>query len=219
MAINYKSLKDHVYKYLSDKIIKGTLKPKERIDISQVCENLKISRSPVREALAQLENERYLEKLPRRGFVVREISVEKVKEIYTIIGCLEAYAASLALSRLTESDLIRLDRLVAKMDETLKKRKLHEYYNLQRKFHDIYILASGNSELHMLISNLKNRFRKQVYSIFENKQTLYDALIKANNQHKQIVKLFKSGEGEEIEQFLRNVHWNIKYAKLDSDHK
>lgn len=219
MVINYKSLKDHVYQYLSDKINEGTLKPKERIDIAQICEKLNISRTPVREALVQLENERYLEKLPRRGFVIRELSAEKVKEIYAIIGCLEAYAASLALSKITESDLNKLDGLTVRMDEALKKRKFNDYYNLQVKFHDIFILASSNNELYLLISSLKHRFRKQVYSIFKNKETLLEGLTRANKQHKQIVRLFKSGNEEKINHFFRKVHWNIKYAKLDSDYE
>lgn len=219
MVITYKSLKDHVYQYLSDKINEGTLKPKDRIDITQICENLNISRTPVREALVQLENERYLEKLPRRGFIIRKISAEEVKEIYAIIGCLEAYAASLAISKITESDLIKFDKLHVRMDNALNKRKFNDYYNLQRQFHDIFILASSNNELFLLISSLKNRFRKQVYSIFKDKEALHKALTRANKQHKQIVKLFKSGNEEKISHYLRNVHWNIKYAKLDSDYE
>ena len=83
--LNYKSLKEHVYEYISNQIRDETLKPGEKINENVICETLKISRTPVREALIQMANDGYIEQIPRRGFVVKSISLERVHNIYEIL--------------------------------------------------------------------------------------------------------------------------------------
>jgi DNA-binding GntR family transcriptional regulator len=125
MPLNYKykSLKDLVYVYLYEKINQGTIKPNEKINENLICRDLQVSRTPVREALIKLEDEGYLKRMPRRGYIVREVTRDKIREIYEIIGCLEGLAASLAIDRMTGKDIILLETLVEKMNEAIKNKK------------------------------------------------------------------------------------------------
>ena len=214
MTVEQKLLKDHVYEYLSDKITEGKLKPNEKIDIDSICEDLKVSRTPVREALVQLSNDRYLEAMPRRGFAVREVTKKEIEEIYAIMGCLEGFAASLAVSNISEDNLNEMDRLVEKMDDSLTNKKYRDYHKLQLKFHDVFVQASGNTELNRLIFLLKNRFMKQAYSMVGAAGVFHDVLLTANEQHKQIVSLFRKKNPYEIEKYLRDTHWSIEFAHL-----
>jgi len=214
--IEFKSIKDHVYEYLSTKINEGDLRPKEKINDKIICDALKVSRTPVREALIELTNEGYLERTPRHGFRVKVISLVEVKEIYEIIGSLEGLAAERALSRLKEEDYLCLEKLISKMDEFIKNKKRHDFYHLQRDFHDIYIKACGNSRLFDMLFALKNRFR-QVYAFHESKEALYSELQQFNDEHREIVKLFRKGNVPELQKYLKDVHWAFTYAKLDSD--
>ena len=69
----FKTLKDHVYEYIEEQIMKGTLLPGERINENTICEELGISRTPVREALIQLTAEGVLETKARKGFVIKSV--------------------------------------------------------------------------------------------------------------------------------------------------
>lgn len=214
--LNYKSLKDHVYDYISAKINDGSLKPKERINEAQICESLEVSRTPVREALMQLTSDGYLDNLPRRGFIVKEIDEKKVSEIYSIIGCLEGMAASLALKNFKKSDISMLKALIEKMDDAISNKEYNEYYKFQTIFHDTFIVASQNTELHTLITNTKKSFIKQSYYIGKPNEDLFKALEETNNEHKRIVELFEEGNALKLETYLREVHWSPRYADLEA---
>ncbi len=212
--ITYKSLKDHVYEYLYEKINTGGLKPKEKISENNLCKHLNVSRTPVREALIKLEEEGYVTRLPRRGFIVKEITLDKIKEIYSIIGCLEGMAASLAIQNRSDQDVSMMKQLVKKMDEAIGNRRLYEYFKLQRKFHNVYLEASGNSELVDLLTSLKKRFMKKAYFAREDDAELYRALKNFNKGHKKIIQLFVDGKRADIDRYLKEVHWNLDYASI-----
>jgi DNA-binding GntR family transcriptional regulator len=216
MPLNYKykSLKDLVYVYLYEKINQGTIKPNEKINENLICRDLQVSRTPVREALIKLEDEGYLKRMPRRGYIVREVTRDKIREIYEIIGCLEGLAASLAIDRMTGKDIILLETLVEKMNEAIKNKKLHEYFKLQRNFHNVYISASGSGELYNMLLSLKKRFVKKAYFTRENDQELYTALKRFNDGHKQIVNLIKKSDKKGVADYLKDVHWNFINAEI-----
>jgi DNA-binding GntR family transcriptional regulator len=213
MVIQYQSLKDHVYNYLYDKINSGRLKPRSKINEKQICNDLNVSRTPIREALIQLEDEGYVERLPRRGFIVKEITADKIKEIFEIIGCLEGKAGEMAVDRIKPKDILSMEELVQKSAECIKKRKLREYFTHQRNFHNVYILASGNSELYNLILSLKKRFIKKAYFGKQNNDALYQRLEMNIKEHKKIIQFFKNKDKEGVDKFLRNVHWSAQHTE------
>ncbi|WP_312095119.1 GntR family transcriptional regulator, partial [Aminipila sp.] len=92
----FQSLKDHVYDYIADQILKGNLLPNEKINENKICQELNISRTPVREALIQLSSEGVLENVPRKGFVLRTLNPREAAEIYEVVGLLDGYASVLA---------------------------------------------------------------------------------------------------------------------------
>ncbi|WP_372998870.1 GntR family transcriptional regulator [Lutispora sp.] len=215
--IKYKTLKDHVYDYISAKINDGSLKPNERISENRISEDLEVSRTPVREALLQLANEGYLEKNPRRGFIVKELTLERVKRIYAIIGCLEALAASLAVDRMTDKELKEMESVIEEIDKTINDRDYNNYYKLQMKFHDIFIEVADNEELSRLLSSLKRNFIRQTYfTEKEQVDTLFKVVQDTHNEHKEIFRLFKEKNKSELERYLKEVHWNVRYAQYDS---
>lgn len=203
--------------YISKKINDGTLKPNERINENRICDDLGISRTPVREALMQLASEGYLEKSPRRGFIVKELSLERVKRLYAIIGSLEALAASLAVDRLTESDMRKMEDTLVKIDKIILDMDYSEYYRLQTEFHSIFIEAADNEELTSLLASLKKNFMRQTY--ITNKEqidTLLKVVQETHSEHWVMLKLFQEKNKGELEKYLRNVHWNVRYAVYDS---
>ncbi len=212
--VNVISLKKYVYEYISKKIQDGTLAPNQKINEQQICDELQVSRTPVREALIQLSCEGFLVNEPRKGFRVKPMTLDDAKNLYTIIGTLDALAASLALEKIDDEDLKKMDELVAKMDEAISRNSYDDYYKLQLEFHNIYLNKCGNDELINMLDLLKMRFLKQSYSNGNN-EDLSETLREANSHHKIIIELFKNKNSEDLEKFLKNTHWDLKYAILD----
>lgn len=212
---HFKTLKEHVYDYIAEQISNGTLKANSKISEQQVCEHLNVSRTPVREALGQLANEGYLINIPRKGFTVNELSRQKAEELYTIIGVLEGLAAVQAAPRLTDEQIADMKDLANRMEEAIKSEDYHEYYVLQSRFHDIFVEASGNAELERIINQIKKTFMRQSYYITKQRRDTVEILLAINNEHKNIAELLGLRDGEGAAEFLKNVHWNIKYADLE----
>lgn len=211
----FKSLKEQVYNYISEKINAGVIKTHEKINEKMIMEDLNISRTPVREALIQLFSEGYLENEPRKGFTVKEVDDQKVIEIYGILGVLDGYAASLAMDYLTSSDYRDMDMLIYGMEKAIEDRDFKGYYELQMRFHIIYIEKSENAELSRIMAMLKKIFIRQSYSKFDE-NNFQSILSETNAGHKMILQLLKEGKKKELEAYIRNTHWHSRHALYDS---
>jgi DNA-binding GntR family transcriptional regulator len=211
---NYLSLKDHVYNYISEKINTNELKANEKIDEKLIMNALKISRTPVREALIQLTSEGYIENVPRRGFIVKQIDETKAIEIYSLLGVLDGYAANLSCNNLVEKDYRTMEMLIFGMTKAIDDEDYSDYYHLQTEFHDIYTNKSKNDELIRIIHQLKKFFIKQSYH--KENHEIKKKLHSSNDEHKTILQLFRDKNVAELEIFLRNKHWNVENAHYDS---
>ena len=133
--IPFKTLKDHVYDYISDEIRNNNIKPNEKISENKICEALNVSRTPVREALIELASVDILKREPTKGFVVKEVTLKKIKETYIILGALEGLAAKLAVDNLTKEDIEELESLIDEIDKSIDEKNYYQYYKLQFNFH------------------------------------------------------------------------------------
>jgi len=210
--IAYRSLKELVYDYLSEQITSGVLRPNESINEASICKALEISRTPVREALMQLSHEGYIEHIPRRGFFTRALTEERVRNIYEIIGNLEALAAVKAIERSGSLDLAALRQIIDQMEQAIETRHFVEYQHLQYRFHKMILDASGNDELVQLVEKLKKFFMRQEY-IFQSSDVDMQTMFRQMNQeHSHIIDLFETRDKDSLASFLREEHWNVKYA-------
>lgn len=209
-----KTLKDYVYEYISKGIQEGTLKPNDKLNEQEISDKLGISRTPIREALIQLAADGLLESIPHRGFRVKPLSLKEVTELYIIIGNLDSLAANLALYNLSEEDINQMESLKEEMDEAIKKEEYDRYYKLQIEFHDVYINKCNNKELIRILNQLRMRFIRQSYSNID-KEELLKVLLETNEQHGVIIDLIKARDSKRLENYIKEVHWNTKYAFSD----
>ena len=103
--MEFLSLKDHVYNFIAEQIRLGKLNSNEKVNEQDICQQLNISRTPVREALIQLAADGFLDSAPRRGFRVKPLTKKESEDIYRILAPLDALAAELAANYLTPEDL------------------------------------------------------------------------------------------------------------------
>jgi DNA-binding GntR family transcriptional regulator len=150
-----RSLRDLAYEDIRQAILTGALQPGQRVKERDVAAQMGISTTPVKEALRRLEQEGLVVSQPRRGAVVSGLVTIPVEEIEEIRGALEAIAARLAASRLSETELARLEALVADMaaltrDMREPQRRVQEV----SAFHRLILEGSRNDFLVRFVETL-----------------------------------------------------------------
>lgn len=178
------TLRERIVNILRESIIKGTLKPGERVAESDLAEKYGISRTPIREAFRQLETEGFLKVIPRRGAEVTSLTEEDVREFYEVKSLLESYAAKVATEKLTEKDIKRLETLNQSMERFARNGDMKGFFKADNDFHDIFIQKCGNDKLCNIIQNLLQQFQRFRIASFVIKGRMEVSV----EQHKDIIK-------------------------------
>ena len=208
------TLKDHVYSYLTKKIMNGELEPNEKINENDIVKALNISRTPVREALIQLASEGLLHNVPRKGFVLSHVDENTAKELYAVIGLMEGYAAKLVVNLITEKELKDMDFYVSSMNLAIDSNNDEMYYQIQTQFHDVYLNLCDNKILLDTLAQMKKKFVRKVYKT-EGINDMQTMLRITNKEHQEIVELFRAKKADELEMEVRH-HWNVDLAYLEA---
>lgn len=210
----FKSLKDHVYDYIADQILQGNLLPNEKISENKICLELNISRTPVREALIQLSSEGILENVPRKGFVLKTLDPKEAEQIYEVIGVLDGFSAKLACINLTPKVIKDMEFYIESMDLAISTYNYEMYYKQQEIFHKLYLDLCGNPTLIYSIVQLKNKFLAKSYN-FSNSKEEQKILYNTNEEHKYMIELFKEKKADELETYIRDIHWHPEKADTE----
>ena len=153
--LNLTSLREQVYRYLRREMHEGRLLPGASIHTDELSRQLGISRTPLRDALIYLEAQGFVTILPRRGVVVRSLTLEDVRCLIQIVGALEASAIESAYERLDRAALDRLGDLNSRMVEAVRNTDFEAYYHLNAAFHGIFIERCGNPLLSQTVIPIK----------------------------------------------------------------
>jgi DNA-binding GntR family transcriptional regulator len=158
------SLHDEVVARLRELIVRGELRPYERLGERELCERFDISRTPLREALKVLAAEGLVELLPHRGARVAGITADDVRHMFEVMASLEALSGELAAERITDAELVEIDALHAAMIEAYRERDLPRYFAHNQAIHERIILAARNPVLHETYQGLNGRMRRARYA-------------------------------------------------------
>jgi DNA-binding GntR family transcriptional regulator len=145
---------DKVYAHIREGIFDGKYRPGARLGEVEIADVTGASRTPVREALRQLEMEGLVEVLPHRGARVYDWTVDDVEEIYDLRMVLEAMAASRAAERIGTEDLTRLAELCNLMDTALADEHVELIAQYNDEFHEIVRIAAASSRLTTMLGNV-----------------------------------------------------------------
>lgn len=209
----YKSLKDHVYEYISRKIQNAELLPNQKLNENDICAELEISRTPAREALIQLASEDLIEYVPRKGFYVKEFDTKKKTDLYTVLAALDGLAAVLAVDYIKDADVKHMEELADQMSIAIKYRNHGNYIKYQDEFHEIYLKLCNNETLINTVNSMKFSFVRHAY-VSEDDEKLYAALEQLNEEHRLITELFKKKDKDGLEKIIKKSHWEAKYMDM-----
>jgi DNA-binding GntR family transcriptional regulator len=153
-----KALREETYEAIKKAILRGTVKPGQRLKEEQLASEIGTSRTPVREAFHKLEQEELVTRLPWGGFVVREWSRSDVEEIFGIRSILESYAAFLATEKIDKVKLGLLEDKLRESEEYVRRGETEKLIQLNTEFHDILYRSSKSRRLYHMINNLRDYF-------------------------------------------------------------
>ncbi len=210
----FMTLKDHVYEYIAEQIHYGKLLPEEKIDEKVICDELNISRTPVREALIQLASEGILTNNSRKGFIVTTLSAEDLKELYNVIGLLDGAAASKACENLTEGDIKDMAFYVDSMALAIDSGNFEMYQRQQKLFHQVYIDKCGNSVMISTIASLKNKLISTNYDR-DTIARVQEVLRRTNEEHRRILELFREKNENGLFEYIYLTHWQPDYVEYE----
>lgn len=200
-----KSLKEQVYEYLRGEIHKQNLKPGSMVNMDATSRKLGISKTPLRDALLQLEMEGFVTIAPRRGIYVNTLTIDDVKEFYQVIGALEHSALITGIPHLKTSHTNKMKRLIKDMKKALEVDNFDLFYKKNLEFHDTYIHLSRNHTLVKIVNNLK----KRLYDFPPQEKWIKEWEEASTLEHQRIVQLIEEGKPREAADFIRDVHWSF----------
>ena len=189
----YLPLRDVVFNTLRQAILRGELKPGERLMEIQLANKLGVSRTPIREAIRKLELEGLVLMIPRKGAEVAEITEKSLKDVLEIRRALEDLAVRLACEKITKEELKELKKAGDEFKKVLKSQDITEVAEADVRFHDVIYMATDNPKLIQLLNN----FREQMYRFrveYLKKDEVRPQLLA---EHDEIIKYITQGNKEE----------------------
>ena len=155
----YLPLRDVVFNTLRRAILKGELKPGERLMEIALAERLGVSRTPIREAMRKLELEGLVVMIPRRGAQVANITEKDLNDVLEVRIALEKMAIEKACKLITEEELEELEKAAKEVEKGIAEENVVKLAEADVVFHDVIYKASGNARLNQVLNNL----REQIY--------------------------------------------------------
>lgn len=188
----YLPLRDVVFNTLRQAILRGELKPGERLMEIQLANKLGVSRTPIREAIRKLELEGLVLMIPRRGAEVAQITEKSLRDVLEVRRALEELAVQLACLRMTPEGVTKLKYAATEFENVLGDEDITVVAEADVAFHDVIYLATDNERLISLLNN----FREQMYRYrveYLKKKEFHKKLLK---EHQEIIRAIENGEAE-----------------------
>lgn len=156
MKINNQSLPDQVYEYMMTGITAGRLAAGMKLSEEAICDELGVSRTPVREALLRLEQDGMLVRKPRCGYTVKEFKAREIEELYQCRRILECNALELGFDAIPAAQIDKLDDLI---DKAIENTDINASMRVDEKLHQLIVDACPNRYLQDLTSQFVKRTR------------------------------------------------------------
>lgn len=201
-------LGDAVYDYLREGMVLGRFKPGQFLDQKKICEELQVSRAPLRDALIKLELQGFIEIYPRKGVKIKKLSLKEIENIYKVLGALEAQCLLDVFYKLSQEDLALLKKLNEELYRTLEQGDSRTYYNLNIDFHNVYLNKWENPLAMKIVNPLKQRLND-----FPSMKYFNECELSNLGDHKRFIHSIEVGNREGAASILINEHWSYDIYK------
>jgi len=204
---HYQLLRTQVYEYLREALRTGKIKPGMFISINQVVKELGISRTPLRDALLQLQTEGFVTFLPQRGIRINELTDNDLVDIYEMLGGLDSRALLSVCHKIGPKEVSRMKKINERMLKVINKKEFNRYFELNRDFHNVYLDHSSNRPLLKQV----NILRQRLFEFGANGDWLEKVPQLNYTEHLTMIDLIENGRCSEAADFMRDVHCAINW--------
>ena len=202
------SLRRQIFDYLREQIEQGTLTPGSLVNVRSLTEELGISRTPLREALAQMEVHGLVTIMPQRGVRINVLSYDQLLNIFEILGALESQALGGVFERITTRAIDAMEALNEQMARHILEGRNRDYHDANMQLHRVFLDLSSNEDLVQTIRIMKLRLFGFALKCYRDR--FKQAIV---NEHREFIKLLRAGEKEKAVSFLKEVHWKFNYPE------
>lgn len=201
-------LRTQVYQYLRAELVSGNLKPGAFLSMNALMKELNLSRTPLRDALLQLQSEGFVSFLPQRGIKVVELDQQDIENLYEILGALESRVYVSTAPSITPDHVKQMREINRQMADNMSDEQIYIYADLNVAFHKVYISLSPNLPLRNLIENVRQRL-----FVFGKKDWSPEMRKLNHSEHMEFMELIETGTPVETADYLRDVHCNYQILK------
>lgn len=211
-STDLRPIREIVLAELRNAIFENKLKPGDRLVENIIASSMGISRTPVREALRQLEIEGLAINIPRKGTLVKGLSIEDAGEIYDLREVLEGLAVRLACLNISRVEIKRLKEILEIMEIYMNENNYPDYIKAHGEFNEIILNASKNKRLIEQMQHLYE-YLKSLRKVSLHKSNKRQDVLK---EHRKILKAIEDGNEEEAEKEARIHVTNAKIRFIES---
>jgi len=203
-----KSLRQSIFDHLVADITRGKSNAGEKLLESEIAKKYRVSRTPVREAIFQLEKEGYVTHKKDVGAVVKKISTQDIKETFEIIALLESYAAVRVTQPITAEGLSELLSQIKEMEKQVREKRYNDYIRSNVMFHKFFSERCGSETLLQVIKDL----RRKVHRLLLVGLTVPKYVDHYLSVHRRIYEAIRQGDAEAAGTVMReHIEENKNY--------
>jgi DNA-binding GntR family transcriptional regulator len=198
------SLREQVYNFIRGEMHNGNLLPGSYINMKEMSQQLGISKTPLRDAIIQLECEGFVSILPRRGVLVNKLTLQDIKNSVEIVGALEAAVIVSVFHKFVFSHIEKMKHLNAHMISAINDEEFDRYYELNIAFHDVFLNLSENKALRRIIMPIKQRLYDFPRRVYIKEWELINC-----DEHAQFIEFIRKGDSDNAASIWRDSHWSF----------
>jgi DNA-binding GntR family transcriptional regulator len=200
-----KTLKEQAYEVLKGMILTGRLEHGRLHNEKRWAEALGVSRTPVREALLELSREGMVVFFPGKGFKVREFTASDIRDVFEVRRIIEGHVIEVVAGKLTPADLLRLEKIVSRLDRLAAKADRVGFIEADKEFHLYLASKTGNLQIRDILVNLRDQIHLLGIQAIKQDARMGQVL----HEHRRILSALKAGDADnarrELLQHLENT--------------
>ena len=202
MTLKYRTISDYVLDYLRTNILNGKFKPGDAIDQNIISDEIKVSRTPIKTSLHELEAEGLVVLKPHATAIVAPLLAEGAEELYLMRYGLEEAVAVLGAEKIDENGLEKMADCLAKIDEIVKNgsdEAILTYFKTDKEFHRIHYLAAGKPRLWDRINDLKDKCQRYTRYFWHD----HNSYVITADTHYKVLEACKKHDGMEAGKYIK----------------
>jgi DNA-binding GntR family transcriptional regulator len=184
---------------LKQAIIQGKLKGGERLKIADLSQQYGVSNTPIREAFHYLANLGFVENIPRRMVVVKEVTLKEVEDFYSIQAALEGLAAGLTTRRLDHGGREKFESIFLVLQKSARNKDIESYSQADTEWHAALIDNCDNERLKQLARNSRDHIERFRFIMLRQPGRIEESF----KEHRKVMESMRAGDAEAVENCMR----------------